>query len=166
LLWNRFTERQILKSTIASTRKTEILEKHIWRKQTEKKGKKHSYVVDKAESDLTSKNVSHTTPMSRRNSSSSLPNIANKSRISAFPAPAPAPAHSAPTRLGAQNGVKSLRDSQLCYVGLVMIVLVILTCDWNGEQDSSRQQDRSITTEIGLFVMIPTVEKHAQWNYV
>ncbi|XP_011692202.1 PREDICTED: lachesin-like isoform X2 [Wasmannia auropunctata] len=123
----RLQELQIFKPTTASTRNTEIIEKHIWRKQTEKKGKKHSYLLDKMESNLT--NVGHTTPMSRRNSSNSLPNIANKSRISAFPAPAPAPAHSAPTRLGAQSGVKSLRDSRLRHVGLAVIVLVIFNRD-------------------------------------
>jgi len=124
-----FTELQISKSTTASTRNTELIEKYIWRKQTEKKGKKYSYMLNKTESDLTLKNVGHTTPMSRRNLSSSSPNIANKSRISAFPPPAPAPAHSAPTRLDVQNGVKSLRDSRLCHVGFVMIVLVILIHD-------------------------------------
>ncbi|XP_071556961.1 lachesin isoform X1 [Temnothorax nylanderi] len=128
----RLQELQISKPTTVSTRNTETIEKHTWRKQTEKKGKKPSYVLDK-DSDLIPKNMGHTTPMSRRNLSSSLPNIANKSRISAFPAPAPAPAHSAPTQLGAQkppfNGVKSLRDSRLCHVGLVVIILMILIHD-------------------------------------
>ncbi|EGI66337.1 Lachesin [Acromyrmex echinatior] len=133
----RLQELQISKSTTASTRNTELIEKHIWRKQTEKKGKKYSYVLNKTESDLTNvglKNVGHTTPMSRRNLSSSSPNIANKSRISAFPPPAPAPAHSAPTRLDVQNGVKSLRDSRLCHVGFIMIVLVLEKCDGDIER--------------------------------
>ncbi|XP_011863774.1 PREDICTED: lachesin-like isoform X2 [Vollenhovia emeryi] len=126
----RLQELQMSKPTTVSTRHTEIIEKHTWRKQTEKKEKKHSFVHDKAESDLTLKSVGHTTPMSRRNSSNSLPNIANKSRISsAFPAPAPAPAHSAPTQLDTQNGVESLRDSRLCHVGLAVIVLMILNHD-------------------------------------
>ncbi|XP_011172102.2 lachesin isoform X2 [Solenopsis invicta] len=126
----RLQELQISKPTTISTRNTESTEKHTWRKQTEKKGKKHSYVLEgKTESDLIPKNVGHTTPMSKRNSSNSLPNIANKSRISVLPAPAPAPAHSAPTQLNTQNGVKSLRDSRLCHVGLAVIVLVILTHD-------------------------------------
>lgn len=122
----RLQELQLSNSTATSTQNTEIVEKQTRRKQTEKKGKKHSYVLDKVESDL--KNVSHTTPASRRNSSS-LPNVANKSRIpSAFPAPAPAPAHSAPTQLNAQNGVKPLRDSRLCH-GLAVFVLMILIRD-------------------------------------
>ncbi|KMR00004.1 lachesin-like isoform x3 protein [Lasius niger] len=102
----------------------QVVEKHAWRKQTKKK--------EKYESDLTPKNVGQTTPISRRNSSSSSPNIANKSRNSAFPAPAPAlaPAHSAPTQLGAQNGVRSSRDSRLCHIlGLAVVVLIILNCD-------------------------------------
>lgn len=113
--------------TIASTRHTEVLEKYTWRKQTEKKGKKHSYVVDRPESDLIHKNVGHTTPMSRRNASSSSSNITNKSRISAFPAPAPA--QSAPKQIGGQNGVKPSHDSQLCFIGLTMMILLILACN-------------------------------------
>ncbi|XP_028049461.2 lachesin isoform X2 [Monomorium pharaonis] len=124
----RLQELQMAKPTTVSTRNTEVIEKHTWRKQAEKKGKKPSYALDK-ESDAIPKNVGHTTPTSKRNSSSSLPNNANKSRSSVFPAPAPAPAHSAPTQLDAQNGVKSLRESRLCHVGLAMIVLVILTRD-------------------------------------
>ncbi|KYM91883.1 Lachesin [Atta colombica] len=130
----RLQELQISKSTTASTRNTELIEKYIWRKQTEKKGKKYSYMLNKTESDLTLKNVGHTTPMSRRNLSSLSPNIANKSRISAFPPPAPAPAHSAPTRLDVQNGVKSLHDSRLCHVGFVMIVLMLEKCDGDIER--------------------------------
>ncbi|XP_025073684.1 lachesin-like isoform X3 [Pogonomyrmex barbatus] len=119
----RLQELHISKSTTVSTRNTEIIEKHTWRKQTEKKGKKYSYIHDKGELEIISKDVSHTTPMSRRNSSS-LPNIANKSRISAFPAPAPA--HLTPTHLGAQNGVKSSRDhTRSCYVYFAMVILVI-----------------------------------------
>ena len=124
-----FTELQISRSTTASTRNTELTEKHSWRKQPERKGKKYSHALNKTESDLAMKNVGHTTPMSRRNLSSSSPNVANKSRISAFPPPAPAPAHSAPTRLDVQNGVESLRDSRLCHVGFVVIVLVIFIRD-------------------------------------
>ncbi|GAB1861865.1 Lachesin [Camponotus japonicus] len=118
----RLQELQIPKPTITSPRSTEVIDKHAWRKQTEKK---------KYESDLTPKNVGHTTPISRRNSSSSSPNIVNKSRNSVFPgpAPAPAPAHSAPTQLDAQNGVRSSLDSQLCHIGLAVVVLIIFNCD-------------------------------------
>lgn len=120
---SNIAELQIPKPTITSTRNTEVIEKHVWRKQTEKK--------KKYQSDLTSKNVGHTTPMSKRNSSSFSPNIANKSRNSVFPASAPAlaPAHSAPTQLDAHNSVKSSRDSRLCHIGLAVIVLIILNCD-------------------------------------
>lgn len=120
---SNIAELQIPKPTITSPRNTEVIDKHAWRKQTEKK--------KKYESDLTSKNVGHTTPISRRNSSSSSPNIVNKSRNSVFPAPAPAPApaHSAPTQLDAQNGVRSSRDSQLCHIGLAVVVLIIFNCD-------------------------------------
>lgn len=118
----RLQELQIPKPTITSPRNTEVIGKHAWRKPTEKK---------KYESDLTPKNVGHTTPISRRNSSSSLPNIVNKSRNSVFPAPAPAPApaHSAPTQLDAQNGVRSSRDLQLRHIGLAVVVLIIFNCD-------------------------------------
>lgn len=119
---SNIVELQIPKPTITSPRNTEVIGKHAWRKQTEKK---------KYESDLTPKNVGHTTPISRRNSSSSLPNIVNKSRNSVFPAPAPAPApaHSAPTQLDTQNGVRSSRDSQLRHIGLAVVVLIIFNCD-------------------------------------
>lgn len=119
----RLQELQMPKPTITSPRNTEVFEKHAWRKQTKKK--------EKYESDLIPKNVGHTTPISRRNSSSSSPNIVNKSRNSAFPASAPAlaPAHSAPTQLGAQNGVRSPRGSRLCHIGLAVVVLIILNCD-------------------------------------
>ncbi|XP_029169231.1 lachesin-like isoform X2 [Nylanderia fulva] len=117
----RLQELQMPKPTITSPRNTEVFEKHVLRKQAKKK----------YESDLTPKNVGHTTPISRRNSSSSSPNIVNKSRNSAFPASAPAlaPAHSAPTQLGAQNGVRSSRDARLCHIGLTVVVLLILNCD-------------------------------------
>ncbi|KAL6439118.1 hypothetical protein ACFW04_003825 [Cataglyphis niger] len=119
----RLQELQIPKPTITSPRNIEVIEKHVWRKQMEKK--------KKYQSDLTSKNVGHTTPMSKRNSSSFSPNIANKSRNSVFPAPAPAlaPAHTAPTQLDAHNSVKSSRDSRLCHIGFAVIVLIILNCD-------------------------------------
>ncbi|XP_012220074.1 lachesin-like [Linepithema humile] len=118
----RLQELHIPRPTIASTRNTDVVEKHTWRKQTDmmKKGKKYSY--DKSELNLPPKNMSHTTPMSRRNASSSSPNIANKSRISAFPASAPA--HSAPTQLGTQNGVTSSRDSRLCLVATILVILI------------------------------------------
>ncbi|XP_032673685.1 lachesin-like isoform X2 [Odontomachus brunneus] len=119
----RLQELHLVRSTVTSTINTEVVEKHTWRKQTEKKGKKYSYVVGKPDSEL--KNVGHTTPMSRRNVSSSSPsNVANKSRMSVFPAPAPAPAHSAPTQSGGQNGVRSLRDSRLHCVGLMILAIL------------------------------------------
>ncbi|KAH0955549.1 hypothetical protein HN011_011457 [Eciton burchellii] len=123
----RLQELHMPKPTIASTRRTEVLEKHAWRKQPEKKGKKYSYVIDRSESDPTQRNVGHTTPMSRRNASSSSSGIANKSRISAFPAPAPAPAHSAPKQISAQSGAGRSRDSRLRFVALT--ILLILTCN-------------------------------------
>ncbi|XP_011342800.1 lachesin isoform X2 [Ooceraea biroi] len=119
---------ELHRPTIASTSQTEVLEKHTWRKQTEKKGKKYSHAIDRPETDLIQKTVGHTTPMSRRNASSSS-NIANKSRISSFPAPAPAPAHSAPKQVATQNGVKPSHDSRLCFIGLSMVILLILTCN-------------------------------------
>ncbi|XP_014471391.1 PREDICTED: lachesin-like [Dinoponera quadriceps] len=119
----RLQELHLPRPTVTSTSNTEVIEKHTWRKQTEKKGKKYSYVVDKPDSEL--KNVGHTTPMSRRNVSSPS-NVTNKSRMSVFPAPAPAPAHSAPTQSGGQNGVRSSHDSRLRCVGLALAVLVIL----------------------------------------
>ncbi|KAL0116676.1 hypothetical protein PUN28_009952 [Cardiocondyla obscurior] len=125
----RLQELQISKPTTAPTQNIQLIEKHTWRKQPEKKGKKH-YVLDKAKSDLTSKSVGYTTPMTRGNSSSTSSNVANKSRISsAFPAaapapaPAPAPAHSAPTQLNGQNGATS---SGLCCITLTVIVLMTL----------------------------------------
>lgn len=118
-----FAELHLPRPTVTSTSNTEVIEKHTWRKQTEKKGKKYSYVVGKPDSEL--KNVGHTTPMSRRNVSSSLSsNVANKSRMSVFPAPAPAPAHSAPTQSGGQNGVRSLRNSRLHCVGLMILAIL------------------------------------------
>lgn len=120
---SNIAELQIPKPTITSPRNIEVIEKHVWRKQVEKK--------KKYQSDLTPKNVDHTTPMSRRNSSSFSSNIANKSRNSVFPAPAPAlaPAHSAPTQLDAHNSVRSSRDSRLCHIGFAVIVMIILNCD-------------------------------------
>ncbi|XP_072755718.1 lachesin isoform X2 [Anoplolepis gracilipes] len=111
----RLQELLIVKPTITSPRNPEVIEKHALRKQAEKK---------KYGSDLTPKNVGHTTPIYRRNSSSSSPNIANKSRNSVFPAPAPA--HSAPTQLNIQNGIRSSRGSRFCHIGLAVVVLIIL----------------------------------------
>lgn len=105
---------------------TEVIEKYTWRKQADKKGKKYSHMVGKPDSELGSKNVGHTTPMSRRNMSSSSPsNVGNKSRVSVFPAPAPA--LSAPTQSGGRNGVGSLRESRC--LGFALAILVILVRD-------------------------------------
>ncbi|XP_011135781.1 lachesin isoform X2 [Harpegnathos saltator] len=127
----RLQELHLPRPTVTSTSNTEAIEKHTWRKQSEKKGKKYSYVVGKPDAELGAMNVGHTTPMSRRNVSSPSPsNAANKPRMSVFPAPAPAPAHSAPTQSGGQNGVRSWREPRLCCcVGLILTILMILARD-------------------------------------
>ncbi|XP_020283430.1 lachesin-like [Pseudomyrmex gracilis] len=112
------------KVSVTSVRNTEIIEKHILHKEMGRKGKKYSHVVDEAEPELIPKNVDYTTPMSRRNASNFSPNTANKPRVSEFPAPVPA--HSAPTQLGAQNGVRSVSDRQFCYIGLVVIIIAVI----------------------------------------
>lgn len=107
----------------------EFLDKHGSRKQMDRKGKHHGFGRE-AGSLSKNGNMGHTTPMLRRNSSNVLTDVTvKKSKVSSYPAPAPAPAHFTPTQLSVQNSVTSLRQhSRLNCVGLMFAFLVIVIC--------------------------------------
>ncbi|XP_031770798.1 lachesin-like [Apis florea] len=108
---------------------TDLTDKHGSKKQMDRKGKHHG----RTEGGPLSKNignVGHTTPVSRRNISNALTDVTmKKSKVSSYPALAPAPAHFTPTQLSVQNSVTSLRQhSRLNCVGLMFTFLVIVIC--------------------------------------
>lgn len=125
----RLQELHLPRTTLTSIRDTDVVHnKYGWRKQSEKKAKVYSYVVDRdgpSVSPKSSGNIGHTTPMSRRNSSNTLTDInAKESKVPPYPAPAPAPAHFTPTALDIPSGVTPLRLD--CF-GLIIAFMIIVT---------------------------------------
>ncbi|XP_043252802.1 lachesin-like [Colletes gigas] len=124
----RLQELYLPRTTLAPTRNTEFIDKYGSKKQSDRKGKLHSFGREGLLS-KNSGNVGHTTTMLRRNSSNALTDVnAKKSKVSSYPAPAPAPAHFPPTQLNVQNGVTSLQHCRLNCVGLMFAFIVIVVC--------------------------------------
>ncbi|XP_029055933.1 matrix-remodeling-associated protein 5-like isoform X3 [Osmia bicornis bicornis] len=126
----RLQESHLTRTTSVPIRNTEFIGKHGPKKQTDRKGKLHLFGREGAGSlSKNSGNIGHTTPMLRRNSSNALTDSnAKKSKVSSYPAPAPAPANFAPTQLNVQNSVTSSRHSRLNCVGLMLAFIVIVIC--------------------------------------
>lgn len=123
-------ESHLTRTTSVPIRNTEFIGKHVPKKQSDRKGKLHLFGREGAGSlSKNSGNIGHTTPMLRRNSSNALTDSnAKKSKVSSYPAPAPAPANFAPTQLNVQNSVTSSRHSRLNCVGLMLAFIVIVIC--------------------------------------
>ncbi|XP_012135152.1 lachesin isoform X2 [Megachile rotundata] len=126
----RLQELHLTRTTSVPLRNTEFTGKHGTKKQSDRKGKLHSFGREGTGSlSKNSGNMGHTTPMLRRNSSNALTDSnAKKSKVSSYPAPAPAPANFAPTQLNVQNSVTSSRHSRLNCVGLMLAFIVIVIC--------------------------------------
>lgn len=124
------TELHLTRTTSIPIRhNTDLTDKYGSKKQMDRKGKHHG----RTEGGPLSKNIGnmgHTTPISRRNISNALTDVTmKKSKVSSYPALAPAPAHFTPTQLSVQNSVTSLRQhSRLNCVGLMFTFLVIVIC--------------------------------------
>ncbi|XP_076619598.1 lachesin [Colletes latitarsis] len=124
----RLQELYLPRTTLAPTHNTEFIDKYGSKKQSDRKGKLHSFGREGLLS-KNSGNVGHATTMLRRNSSNALTDAnAKKSKVSSYPAPAPAPAHFTPTQLNVQNSVTSLQHCRLNCVGLMFAFIVIVVC--------------------------------------
>lgn len=109
---------------------TDFTDKYGSKKQMDRKGKHHGYGREGSSLSKNIGNMGHATPVLRRNISNALTDVTmKKSKVSSYPALAPAPAHSTPTQLSVQNSVTSLRQhSRLNRVGLMFTFLVIVIC--------------------------------------
>ncbi|XP_031834619.1 lachesin [Nomia melanderi] len=119
------------RTTLSPIRHTEYTDRYGSKKQTDRRGKLHSFGRD----GMLSKNggnMGHSTPMLRRNNSNALTDqgAVKKSKVSVYPAPAPAPApaHFPPTQLNTQNSVTSSRHCRLNYLELIFAFIVIVVC--------------------------------------
>ncbi|KOC61270.1 Lachesin [Habropoda laboriosa] len=125
----RLQELHLTRTTSTPSRhNTEFIDKHGTKKQMDRKGKHHVFEWDGGSSVKNGGNTGHATSVLRRNSSNALTDVSvKKSKVSSYPAPAPAPAHFAPTQLNVQNSVTSLRQhSRLNCVELMFAFVAIV----------------------------------------
>lgn len=125
------TELHLTRTTSIPIRhNTDFTDKYGSKKQMDRKGKQHGYGREGSSLSKNIGNMGHATPVLRRNISNALTDVTmKKSKVSSYPALAPAPAHSTPTQLSVQNSVTSLRQhSRLNRVGLMFTFLVIVIC--------------------------------------
>ncbi|CAK9804131.1 Lac [Anthophora quadrimaculata] len=125
----RLQELHLTRTTSTPSRhNTEFIDKHGSKKQMDRKGKHYVFEWDGGSSVKNGGNTGHATSVLRRNSSNALTDVSvKKSKVSSYPAPAPAPAHFAPTQLNVQNSVTSLRQhSRLNCVELMFAFVAIV----------------------------------------
>ncbi|XP_076236119.1 lachesin isoform X2 [Calliopsis andreniformis] len=126
----RLQELHLPRTTLAPLHNIQLVEKHGSRKQNERKGRPYSYGREGVDSlSKNGGNMGHTTLVLRRNSSNVLAESgAKKSKVSSYPAPAPAPAHFPPTHLNAQNGVTPRQYCLLNCIGLMIASIASVLC--------------------------------------
>ncbi|XP_076760101.1 lachesin isoform X2 [Xylocopa sonorina] len=129
----RLQELHLTRTTSVPIRyNTELIDKYGPKKQLERKGKHYTFGWEGGSLSKNNGNTGHTASVLKRNSSNALMDVTvKKSKVSSYPAPAPAPAHFAPTQQNVQNSVTSPRQhSRLNCVGLMFAFLVIVICSW------------------------------------